>query len=93
VRGTYPQPAAAGEKHKCAGCSSFWVNATRERLRTVIDLKVTRRGATVAEGECDPLEHPLPTIYLLDHKGTIRFKANGRPEPAVEQLLKEAEKK
>ena len=35
-----------------------------------------------------------PTIYILDHKGVIRFKnlRDEKMEKAVEELLKEAEK-
>ena len=38
--------------------------------------------------------HGWPTVYVLDHKGVIRFKTlrDQKMEKAVEELLKEAEK-
>jgi peroxiredoxin len=96
----YPHLRLLAEKHKGRPFVILGVNGdTRERLRTVIDLKQvtwrswsdSREGAIATRWNI----HALPTIYLLDHKGTIRFKALKRAdlEPAVEQLLKEAEKK
>jgi S1-C subfamily serine protease/peroxiredoxin len=96
----YPHLRLLAEKHKARPLVILGVNGdTRERLRTVIDLKqVTWRSWSDGHGGGIAAKwniHALPTIYLIDHKGTIRFKAlkQSELETAVEQLLKEAEAK
>jgi S1-C subfamily serine protease/peroxiredoxin len=96
----YPHLRLLAEKHKGRPFVILGVNGdTRERLRTVSDLKqVTWRSWSDGHGGGIAAKwnvHSLPTIYLIDHQGKIRFKAlkQSELETAVEQLLKEAEAK
>jgi S1-C subfamily serine protease/peroxiredoxin len=94
----YPHLRLLAEMHKGRPFVILGVNGdTRERLRTVTDLKqVSWRSWSDGHGGGIATKwniHALPTIYLIDHTGTIRFKAlkQSELEPAVEQLVKEAE--
>jgi S1-C subfamily serine protease/peroxiredoxin len=96
----YPHLRLLAEKHKGRPFVILGVNGdTRERLRTVTDLRqVTWRSWSDGHGGGIAAKwniHALPTIYLIDHQGKIRFKAlkANELETAVEQLLKETEAK
>ena len=93
----YPHERLLAEQHKSQPFVMLGVNGdTRERLRTVLDLKqVTWRSWS--DGRNGRITrkwnvHDLPTNYLVDHTGTIRFKKLKRDEleKAIEQLVKEA---
>ena len=93
----YPYQRLLAEKHKDLPFVILGVcNDTRERLRTVVDWKqVTWRSWNDGRNGLITRKwnvHSLPTTYLIDHTGTIRFKnlKLDEMETAVIPLLKAA---
>lgn len=100
----YPHERSLVEKLKDKPFALIGVNSDTDKAKLKVRMekeKITWRSFwNGPEGTSGPISktwnvHGWPTIYVLDHKGVIRYKnvRDERMEKAVEELLKEAEKK
>ena len=100
----YPHERSLVEKLKDKPFALIGVNSDtdKKKLKERMEKeKITWRSFwNGPEGTDGPISkkwnvHGWPTIYILDHKGVIRFKnlRDAKMEQAVEELLKEVEKK
>jgi peroxiredoxin len=99
----YPHERSLVEKLKDKPFALIGVNSDtdKKKLKERMEKeKITWRSFwNGPEGTGGPISkkwnvHGWPTIYVLDHKGVIRYKnvRDEKMEKAVEELLKEAEK-
>jgi peroxiredoxin len=100
----YPHERSLVEKLKDKPFALIGVNSDTDKTKLKERMekeKITWRSFwNGPEGTGGPISkkwnvHGWPTIYVLDHKGVIRYKnvRDEKMEKAVEELLKEAEKK
>lgn len=100
----YPHERSLVEKLKDKPFALIGVNSDNDKAKLKKRMekeKITWRSFwNGPQGTSGPIAkkwnvYSWPTIYILDHKGVIRYKnlRDEKMEKAVEELLKEAEKK
>ena len=99
----YPHERSLVEKMKDRPFALIGVNSDTDKKKLKARMekeRITWRSFwNGPEGTGGPISrkwnvHGWPTVYVLDHKGVIRYKnvRDEKMENAVEELLKEAEK-
>src|SRR4051794_40041432 len=98
----FPHERSLVERYQARPFVLLGVNAdaTREKLRLAQE-KESLNWRNWWDGSGGPIAshwgvEGLPAVYLLDHRGVIRYDSLGAPDPAVldgqiEQLVQEAE--
>lgn len=82
----YPHERTLVQRHKNSPFALLGVNSdSKQRLQSVINQKKVT-GTTCSDGESGPIAtrwrvESFPTIYIIDHKGIVRHRLEGRPNP------------